>query len=277
MKPGCRIVLCTALFGVIAPTLKAQIVDDDTSATMLAFQCAVSSGQAASGYENYGRKLAKTIALLGPDQQYRIFGYTPQPAASFVGDTWNAPSIANADVTAPAAASPAENVTDNPVVTAIGLLNDALFGISDTSEPIVAGSLLPEEQIEVVEMLPDLGVGSGVDPVELATVAGGSSDPDGSADSIGGSDAESDSPVASSAADALPGGTGDVPLLAGGVIIEGGSEEVGNSESVKEETDSESPDQEEDQKKWWDDILAWLTERYEEYKATDEDRQITGG
>ncbi|MEM6280066.1 MAG: hypothetical protein AAF733_11340 [Verrucomicrobiota bacterium] len=60
-------------------SLFAQIRDDESSATYLAAQCAISSGGDASAYEVYCRRLAKTVALLSPGQQKRVFGFVPQP------------------------------------------------------------------------------------------------------------------------------------------------------------------------------------------------------
>ncbi|MEM1442849.1 MAG: hypothetical protein AAGF67_10945 [Verrucomicrobiota bacterium] len=62
-----------------APELYGQIRDDESSANYLATQCAVSSGGDASNYEDYCRKLAKTVALLSAGQQERVFGFVPQP------------------------------------------------------------------------------------------------------------------------------------------------------------------------------------------------------
>lgn len=39
----------------------------------------MSSGRDSSNFEEYGRKLAKTVALLSPGQQKRVFGFVPQP------------------------------------------------------------------------------------------------------------------------------------------------------------------------------------------------------
>lgn len=57
----------------------AQIQDDAQSTNFLAVQCAMSSGRSAADFEEYGRKLAETVAHLSPGQQKRVFGYVPQP------------------------------------------------------------------------------------------------------------------------------------------------------------------------------------------------------
>lgn len=44
------------------------------AAEFLAAQCGTSSGQPAENYLEYGRKLAKTISALTPEQQARVFG-----------------------------------------------------------------------------------------------------------------------------------------------------------------------------------------------------------
>jgi hypothetical protein len=63
----------------------AQIADNDASVSVLAVQCAVSSGFSASEYEDYCRRLAKTLSLLSSDQQTRVFGYLPMPGAASLG------------------------------------------------------------------------------------------------------------------------------------------------------------------------------------------------
>ncbi|MDF1657255.1 MAG: hypothetical protein P1U58_06555 [Verrucomicrobiales bacterium] len=73
--------LVTALliFSGSASDLAAQIRDDEQSTNYLAVQCAMSSGGDSASYEEYGRKLAKTVALLSAGQQERVFGYVPRP------------------------------------------------------------------------------------------------------------------------------------------------------------------------------------------------------
>lgn len=63
----------------------AQIADNEASVSVLAVQCAVSSGFSASEYEEYCRRLAKTLSLLSSDQQTRVFGYLPMPGAASLG------------------------------------------------------------------------------------------------------------------------------------------------------------------------------------------------
>jgi uncharacterized protein (DUF58 family) len=65
----------------------AQIANNDASMYVLAVQCAVSSGFSASEYEDYGRRLAKTLSLLSSAQQTRVFGYLPMPG----GPRWVTP------------------------------------------------------------------------------------------------------------------------------------------------------------------------------------------
>ncbi|MEM7601890.1 MAG: hypothetical protein AAF357_10810 [Verrucomicrobiota bacterium] len=73
------IILAVLLFGAAAMDLCAQIRDDESSTSYLATQCAVSAGGDAANYEEYSRRLAKTVALLSPGQQERVFGFVPQP------------------------------------------------------------------------------------------------------------------------------------------------------------------------------------------------------
>lgn len=74
-------------FGILAnPQVShAQIRDNEASQSVLAVQCAVSSGFSASDYEDYCRRLAKTLSLLSSEQQTRVFGYLPMPAAASLG------------------------------------------------------------------------------------------------------------------------------------------------------------------------------------------------
>lgn len=65
----------------------AQIADNDASISVLAVQCAVSSGFSAGEYEDYCRRLAKTLSLLSSAQQTRVFGYLPMPGAASLGDS----------------------------------------------------------------------------------------------------------------------------------------------------------------------------------------------
>lgn len=77
------------LFSALAvPVLTdAQIADNDASMNVLAVQCAVSSGFSADEYEDYCRRLAKTLSLLSSAQQTRVFGYLPMPGAASLGDS----------------------------------------------------------------------------------------------------------------------------------------------------------------------------------------------
>lgn len=77
------------LFSALAiPALTdAQIADNDASMNVLAVQCAVSSGFSADEYEDYCRRLAKTLSLLSSAQQTRVFGYLPMPGAASLGDS----------------------------------------------------------------------------------------------------------------------------------------------------------------------------------------------
>jgi len=65
----------------------AQIADNDASISVLAVQCAVSSGFSAGEYEDYCRRLAKTLSMLSSAQQTRVFGYLPMPGAASLGDS----------------------------------------------------------------------------------------------------------------------------------------------------------------------------------------------
>src|SRR6056297_1557408 len=80
-----KVLLYLALAGTLATVAiteaDAQIRDNEASTHFLAAQCAASGGGVAGNYTDYSRKLAKTIALLEPKQQERVFGFVPQPVA----------------------------------------------------------------------------------------------------------------------------------------------------------------------------------------------------
>lgn len=56
---------------------EAQITDSEDSATMLAYQCSISSGYSVDGYMPYARGLARTIAQVSPAGQEDVFGFLP--------------------------------------------------------------------------------------------------------------------------------------------------------------------------------------------------------
>lgn len=126
--------------------VNAQIRDDEQSASFLAVQCAVSSGGNAPNYEGYGRKLAKTLGLLTPAQQERIFGYVPQPAVLASIDPVFSGSLgpAAAGTDSGAGTNPTGGndpaPTSNPLVAAVGKLNDTLSGTAATAEAIIGGT-----------------------------------------------------------------------------------------------------------------------------------------
>lgn len=78
---------CVGLvLGAASPT-DAQIRENDSSVATLAIHCAVSSGYSPQGYEDYCRRLAKTLSLLSGPQQTRVFGYLPMTSGSLGNDT----------------------------------------------------------------------------------------------------------------------------------------------------------------------------------------------
>lgn len=74
------------LAGMFSPA-SAQIRNNEASIATLAVQCAVSSGFSPADYEEYCGRLAKTLSMLSSDQQSRVFGFLPQPAASSLGSS----------------------------------------------------------------------------------------------------------------------------------------------------------------------------------------------
>lgn len=104
----------------LAPSLGAQIRDNESSANALAIQCAVSSGFSALDYEDYCRRLAKTIGKLNSEQQTRVFGYLPMPGGS---------SRSEDD------AVPATNSTNSPLRGAAGVGTSAGETSATVSSP----------------------------------------------------------------------------------------------------------------------------------------------
>jgi hypothetical protein len=64
----------------------AQIRDNESSRTILAFQCALSSGYSPEDFEDYSRRLAKTLGMLNNAQQTRVFGFLPNPGGGGSSD-----------------------------------------------------------------------------------------------------------------------------------------------------------------------------------------------
>lgn len=138
-------------FLFVAP-LSAQISESDSSLNLLAMQCSMSSGFSSADFDDYSRRLAKTLALLSPAQQTRVFGYLPQPNGNVKGDgdslptspgqqmadgkTTNDPSTSDAPVDV---AEPAAGALDG-LVAMIGDFNDSISGNkTPAAPPIYAG------------------------------------------------------------------------------------------------------------------------------------------
>lgn len=130
---------------------EAQITDDESSKNFLAIHCAVSGGRSAHDFEEYGRKLAKTIGLLSPSQQKNVFGYIPQPADTpvipdynpeFHGNLGSFGEASQSRGSAPGAASPApaNSPSGNSLVNAVGSFNSTLEGSNSDSGAIVGGA-----------------------------------------------------------------------------------------------------------------------------------------
>lgn len=113
---------------------EAQIGENDSSAEYIAIQCAISSGNLASDYLEYGHSLAKTLSLLDPAQQERIFGSIPQPGGK--SSATGKASGASTDSTAEAGSAP----TTNPLIDAVGALNKLLTGGESDAIAIIGGT-----------------------------------------------------------------------------------------------------------------------------------------
>lgn len=142
-------------FGLVAtPGISfSQIRDNEASQSVLAVQCAMSSGFSARDYEDYCRRLAKTLSLLSSEQQTRVFGYLPMPGAASLGaasadgslkpaEQGNSGNLANAPLnqvggkTDNALAAP----ESNSLVDMVGKFNSLFDGTASASNsPISAG------------------------------------------------------------------------------------------------------------------------------------------
>jgi len=126
---------------------QAQIRDNDSSMIALAVQCSVSSGYSAEEYQDYCRRLAKTLSLLSSAQQTRVFGYLPMPSGSASKEeTTPSPAVSTTPAGTTGANSAVGNESSGSASTDPGLavrlvrdLNNAIDGTS-TSAPVVAGS-----------------------------------------------------------------------------------------------------------------------------------------
>lgn len=93
MKP---LFLCISAILLAGPlsSARAQIRDNESSRAILAIHCAASSGFSAEDFEDYSRRLAKTIGMLNPQQQTRVFGFLPNPGGGGAGSDSGASSPA---------------------------------------------------------------------------------------------------------------------------------------------------------------------------------------
>lgn len=78
--PLIPLTLGIGLLAFAAP-LRAQISETEGSVALLAMNCSASSGYAASNYQEYCTRLARTLGVLSGEQQRRVFGYIPRPAS----------------------------------------------------------------------------------------------------------------------------------------------------------------------------------------------------
>lgn len=142
--------LVTVSLGILllAATLSpvtAQIRENDASVTALAVQCSISSGYSADDYEEYCRRLAKTLGMLSGEQQTRVFGYLPQPVAagseSVSPGTIGSVSIGGGNSTSSGSDSGSSGHAEtNALVSLVGEINGVLDGNVQANATVVAGS-----------------------------------------------------------------------------------------------------------------------------------------
>ena len=135
-----RTFLLLALAHACSLSVTAQIRNDESSISVLAIQCSMSSGYPASGFPDYSTGLAKTLSLLDGDQQQRVFGYIPKPGSFSLAQAKKAAtataSAAMASKGTPAAGSSIPGV--DALTAMVGSVNQSLFGASDVPSPVIA-------------------------------------------------------------------------------------------------------------------------------------------
>ncbi|MDF1852183.1 MAG: hypothetical protein P1U85_15180 [Verrucomicrobiales bacterium] len=130
MKAALQTLLAIAALSLFSEA-SAQIQDDESSASLLAMQCSMSSGRPPSQYEEYCRKLAKAVGLLQPKQQERVFGYLPRPTVVASGDF-------NGYGNTQHASGESEETKTNPLVALVGEFNESLIS-GDSTAAIIGG------------------------------------------------------------------------------------------------------------------------------------------
>jgi len=134
-------VLCCSFSLLVAPA-RAQICESESSINAIAIQCSMSSGFSASGFEDYSRSLAKTLALLSPAQQKRVFGYLPKPGATMEADGGNLSVSPGQQMAAKETGETGSGTLDG-LVAFVGGINETLSGASSAkSAPIYAGVMI---------------------------------------------------------------------------------------------------------------------------------------
>lgn len=135
-----------------SPMARAQIKNDESSISILAIQCAMSSGFPASGFQEYSVGLAKTLSLLSGDQQERVFGYVPQPGMVSM------PKAGEKSRSTASKASPPSGDTTSPdmgiLTEIVDAINGAIFGDDTSPLPVIAG-------FETTPPNPDKNMGAG--------------------------------------------------------------------------------------------------------------------
>jgi len=222
----------------------AQIADNDASVSVLAVQCAVSSGFSASEYEDYCRRLAKTLSLLSSDQQTRVFGYLPMPGAASLGRSApkeGAAGSGNTGQAPPETGSTQGGSERNPVE-------------SGTNE--LGNSAAPTESNRVLDLVGKFnslfdGTASGSVSASTPVVSAGVDASVGTTASSGGSNRPANlGALVSEAATSSNGSASD----AVGAVIDangGGSTKTGNSGSSN----------------GWNSLVAWFEAAEAAYKA----------
>ncbi len=162
-------ILTLSLFAAITFALPGraltQIRDDEASMATLAVQCSVSSGYSAKEFEDYSRNLAKTLALLNGPQQFRVFGYLPQPGSANPGARAGVEPISTQSVEKVSGASKESGL----IVGLVGDLNNTIDGVRETSGGIYG------ETNSMSDRAAEVSNGNAIGSEQSAAVAGSSS------------------------------------------------------------------------------------------------------
>jgi hypothetical protein len=140
MKTKITLLALGSVFLMLTSSSQAQISESEQSVNVLAVQCSVSSGFSRADFDDYSRRLAKTLALLSPAQQTRVFGYLPQPGATMDSGGDDLPASPGQLLAQKSSGETGSSALDG-LVSLVGGLNAAVSGnTSAKSAPVYAAA-----------------------------------------------------------------------------------------------------------------------------------------